>query len=248
MYLVSVVLQIILESLPISSSGHVRLLGLVTPEYIDRLAHGATVVVLLIYFHKELRSLVAEWRMRGHWLLCWMALIVVANSVTVGLFVALAEVAAVMPLWAGFFFTGCALLSTRWTVAQSDYSTQVAPSYGNMVAIGVVQGCARLPGISRLGSTYAAACWLGYSPRVAFRLSCAVQLPLFCAGFAEGVVSAWRSGALAGSLTISGAIAICCAIICAYCVLWWVERLMVQQRIWYLGWYMLLPTLVALIS
>lgn len=83
MYLLAFIVQIILESLPISSSGHAQLLGLQMPKCLDRLALGPTIVVLMFYFHKELFALMKDIKNQWRWLCSWGLLIVMATSVTV---------------------------------------------------------------------------------------------------------------------------------------------------------------------
>lgn len=242
MYLFSVALQIILESLPISSSGHARLLGVLMPDYIDKLAHGPTVVIICVYFYKDLCNLLFNFKRFGQEVAVWSLSIVMATSVTVGLYLFMQSMSNHFPLWIGFLVTASLLFSTRWL---PDHHA-IAPSFTKIVVLGALQGVAGLPGISRLAITYVGACWLGYSPSIAFRISCALQVPLFMAGFLLGCVGAWHHGGV--SMSLGGLLVICGAMVVAYFLLWFVERLMLEGRLWYLGWYMLLPTCCALIS
>src|SRR4029079_4978590 len=73
----------------------------------------------------------------------------------------------------GFLGTSLALISTRWAPRGKDD----VPSILGSVAIGVAQGLAVLPGLSRSGSTIAAALWLGVRPERAFELSMLISLP-----------------------------------------------------------------------
>ena len=244
MYLISVVLQIILESLPISSTGHLNLIGRSLPDYIDRLAQGPTVIVLLLYFYREILSALFDLKNRWRGMLAWLLLLAMANSVSVLVIVLFSGISAVFPLWLGFAITGLLLFSTRWCASGNDNE----PDFMKVCTLGVVQGVAALiSGLSRLGATYTVGCWLGFSPRVAFRISCAIQLPLIAAGFLEGLVSVVRHGTIIPVSFIATA-AIVGAMIIAYLLLWCVEWLMVHNKIWYVGWYMLVPTLLAAIS
>lgn len=73
----------------------------------------------------------------------------------------------------GFALTGAILLSTRW-VKPKD---REVPTLIGALAIGVAQGIAVLPGVSRSGSTIALALWLGVRPDRAFELSMLMSLP-----------------------------------------------------------------------
>ena len=240
MCFLSVVLQIILESLPVSSSGHAIMLGHVLPNYIDRLAGGATAIMLIVYFCKDIVGVCRGLSVHYERVASLLLLIVVANSVTVFVYTLLKPVSVIFPLWVGFLVTALSLLSLVW--CQDSQSRPI--TYVSMFLLGLVQGCASLPGISRLASTYVAASWFGFSPAIAFRISCALQLPLFCVGFLEGFVTAWRTGTL-WAFNPLWLLPIIGAMVIAYFLLWAVELLMRAGKLWYIGLYMLLPTFIA---
>jgi undecaprenyl-diphosphatase len=73
----------------------------------------------------------------------------------------------------GFATTGVLLLSTRWVKPKE----REVPTLLGAIAIGVAQGIAVLPGVSRSGSTITLALWLGVRPDRAFELSMLMSLP-----------------------------------------------------------------------
>jgi undecaprenyl-diphosphatase len=73
----------------------------------------------------------------------------------------------------GFLGTSLALISTRWAPA----GKKDVPSAVGAVLIGLAQGLAVLPGLSRSGSTITTALWLGVRPERAFELSMLMSLP-----------------------------------------------------------------------
>lgn len=245
MYLISMILQIIFESLPISSSGHMQMLHMSMPEYLDRLSVGPTLIMLACYFYKEIIAILLDIRSRASWILSWGVCLGSATLVTVFLYelinYLLLENIIAFPLWIGFGLTACMLFSLKWCI----YNNETRPQFLKLLLIGFAQGCARLPGVSRLGTTYTVACWLGFSPYRAFRISCALQAPLFFAGFLQGFVKAWSLGELVIPLPYIAFAGIVVATVIAYFLLWLVEVLMVQRKIWCVGWYMLLVTLVS---
>ena len=242
MQFVSVVLQIIIESLPVSSSGHAQLLGLSLPDSIDRLTGGATVIVLMIYFFRDIVFWINYGINKPKKIFSFLLLIMMADSVTVFLYTLLKAVSPVFPLWFGFLITALALLSLAWRV----HDAQKNIDYKSFFLIGLVQGIACLPGISRLATTYTAAAWSGYPPAVAFRISCALQIPLFAAGFLEGLHTLWPQR-FALQIDLLHVVMIIGAMIGAYLLLWLVEKLMKSHTLWYLGWYMFIPVFVAYI-
>ena len=73
----------------------------------------------------------------------------------------------------GLLVTAAMLLSTRWV----DTGNDEVPGLEGAALIGVAQGLAVLPGLSRSGSTIAMALWLGVRPDRAFELSMLMSLP-----------------------------------------------------------------------
>jgi undecaprenyl-diphosphatase len=239
MNMMAFLVQIVLESLPISSSGHAQLLGLQMPDYLDRLALGPTLVVLAFYFYKEIVAVLLNFKKHWRWVCAWALLIIMATSVTVFCYEIIDQwlrMASVpFSLWLGCVLTTGLLFSLRWC----SYGVEAEPNFWKFFFLGVAQGLARLPGVSRLGTTYVVACWLGYTPQTAFRISCALQAPLFAAGFLEGVVKVWQRGGLGFEITPLVMLLLVVAMVIAYLLLWFVEELMVRHVVWYVGWYTL---------
>jgi undecaprenyl-diphosphatase len=73
----------------------------------------------------------------------------------------------------GFMVTAIVLWSTRWVRPGKEEW----PTLLGAVLIGIAQGVAVLPGVSRSGSTIAMALWLGVRPDRAFELSMLISLP-----------------------------------------------------------------------
>jgi undecaprenyl-diphosphatase len=100
----------------------------------------------------------------------------------------------------GFIVTSLVLVSTRW-VRPGD---QQWPTLVGALIIGLAQGVAVLPGVSRSGSTIAMALWLGVRPDRAFELSMLMSLPAVAGAIllelpkVSGTASGF-SGALVGA-------------------------------------------------
>lgn len=73
----------------------------------------------------------------------------------------------------GFVATAAILISTRWARA----GQHEVPTIVGAVLIGIAQGLAVVPGVSRSGSTIAMALWLGVRPDRAFELSMLMSVP-----------------------------------------------------------------------
>jgi undecaprenyl-diphosphatase len=80
----------------------------------------------------------------------------------------------------GFFLTSGVLLSLRW-VPRGEFG-ELTPFQALLV--GIVQGVAVMPGVSRSGAAIGAGLWMGLRPERAFELSLMLSIPAFVATIA----------------------------------------------------------------
>lgn len=189
------------EFLPISSSGHLALLqnrfglggeGLLA---FDLLLHCATLLAVLIFFRRDLCALAAEWLQgcvsqgeRGSegWRYGWAIL---AGTAVTGV--------AAMPLkemaesaMQSQIAVGSGLLVTAGLL----FLVPLAPErdrklyLGAALCVGLAQGLAVFPGVSRSGATIAAGVFLGLTVGEAFRFSFLLSIPaILGASLLEGL-------------------------------------------------------------
>lgn len=179
-------MQIVLESFPISSSGHCLLFEQMfhncqlpatwshLRSYIMYLFHIPTALVISIYFFKE-------WSFPFvHIKRCWPIVLkialytVVADLITVCLYVFKQYYEISLPLSVGFIFTALMLYSLRWC----DDGISTGWTLSQAIILGCAQAIAFLPGISRFGITFVAARWMGIVPRRAFQIALLIHFPL----------------------------------------------------------------------
>lgn len=194
------IIQGLTEFLPVSSSGHLvifqHLFGLKTPElFFDVCVHTGTLAAVIIFFRTELISVLravyfhaiavikkrqplmpdradADLRLAG--------LIVVGSIPTaiIGLlFHRIAERLFSSPVLAGsmLILTGVVLWLTRYIKTEGVGISSVSPV--RAMGIGLVQGIAIIPGISRSGSTIAAGLFLNLNRQTATRFSFLLSIP-----------------------------------------------------------------------
>ncbi len=185
------VVQALTEFLPVSSSGHLVLTQAWFGEHeVDALftvlLHAATMVAVVVYFRREMAELVlgvtgkrgvtlpfAGFETKAVWL------IVLANIPTavIGLLVdVFLEDAVSTP-----FFVGCMLLLTGgllWMARDRNPVRSIAEMTAvDALLIGVVQGIAVFPGLSRSGTTIVAAMFLGVERTLAAKFSLLISIP-----------------------------------------------------------------------
>lgn len=239
-------IQLITESLPISSSGHVTLAEhFLSPDKTSFLSqsmsyflHGPTSIILMLFFRKRWFFILRHpWRCRFI-ILRLLLYGFCAEIATLFWFFLLQKFSLSVPLSLGFFITACLLLSLRYAPKHSSSLTAIKAT-----VIGFVQGMALLPGISRLGSTYSIGRHLGLSPQLSFVFSCTIEWPLITVGFFKG---AWELAAQ-GAFPHSMLACLVVASVLSYVALSVTYTMALRSTLWHWGIYMIVPTMAALL-
>lgn len=218
------VVQGLTEFLPISSSGHLVVteaaIGLTTPGVTVEVAlHVATLLAVLVVYRVRIGRLV--WGIMASQGDAWryVGLLAVASlpAAVVGLafeewFTRVFD--SLLAVGVNFLVTGAVLWSTRHV---RERGTAAQPTVVGAGEIGVAQAFAILPGISRSGTTVAAAMWLGLDPVRAAEFSFLMAVPAIAGAAAlqlsslSGNLAAVGNGPLAasfGAALVSGVLAI----------------------------------------
>lgn len=159
------ILQGITEFLPVSSSGHLVLLEKLmgeqqVPLIYDILLHAASLLAVVIFFRKKiqelLKSLIDKKAKDDHF---YIAMVVLSTFVTGGLVVftkPLVHYLRENPIYmvGSFLFTAVILLVAQFLFKRVHKDKQIGIK--DSIFIGLFQGIAVLPGVSRSGSTIAA--------------------------------------------------------------------------------------------
>jgi undecaprenyl-diphosphatase len=167
------------ECFPVSSSGHLAMMqalfgGRESGGLLFEVAvHVATLIAIVFFYRKRIAELILGVLQRDPISFDYAAKLAVGTlpAVVVGL----TSKDAIERLFSSPILVGIALLvtgfivfSTRWTAPRASSST---PTWKAVVLIGCAQAFAIFPGISRSGSTVAAALALGVAPLVAAEFS-----------------------------------------------------------------------------
>jgi undecaprenyl-diphosphatase len=241
--------QVILEVLPISSSGHLQIISRYflkkreeIPEYIEHIFHVPTAIIISVFLwiHKE--CLLKDVSMMQ-----WSKLLVLvlfADLVTAICFLIVREKRKHFPLWLGFMCTMGILFAIRSLGCGGHLKITALQAAG----IGLAQGVALLPGISRLAMTYTVGCLLGLAPAVAFMFSLAIQLPLIAGAVAKACYKVIDQREEKFPISIVGICAVILSSCAAYGMLEIIFSLMVKHATGFLAWYMLIPLMLAFLS
>lgn len=191
------VLQGLTEFLPISSSGHLMLaegiFGLKGSNiFFNLILHFATLLAVLMVFWKDVVELIK------HPLGEKMRKIVVATIPTV-IFALLVkffidEFAMVQFLGFGFLISAVVILITSILQKKSNLLYKRGLGYKESFIIGLVQGLAVLPGISRSGSTICASVIQGVDREESAKFSFLISIPIILGGVLFEVFDGIRNG------------------------------------------------------
>ncbi len=229
-------LQGVAEFLPISSSGHLVLtelmLGIKPSLAFNAALHGGTLLVVVGYYRRDLWTMLRDlWTsLRGLFggrglRQIWaqdhgtrLAVLLVAGSVPtaiIGLglkgFIEKAFHSGVMTSVA-LLVTGAMLLTIRrsQSASQPDESSLVGPTAISLwmaLAVGVAQGLAIFPGISRSGATLVAALLLGAGRADAARFAFLLSVPAICGALVLESGELAKLGSVGGVSLAAGVVA-----------------------------------------
>jgi undecaprenyl-diphosphatase len=235
------IIQGLTEFLPVSSSGHLvlfqQLFGLKEAElFFDVCVHLGTLLAVMVVFRQEIKNiilalmqLISSTGSKKTILQkiesdpdLKMALLIVIGSIPTAvlgfLFRGIADrlFASVFIVGLMLMVTGLLLWLTRWAATRVEQPGADRLTPKNALIIGVVQGLAIIPGISRSGSTISIALLLGIRREMAARYSFLLSIPaIIGAGllsFKEGLSQTDQAiqisllGALAAALVGYGAL------------------------------------------
>jgi len=203
--LVLIFVQIVTESLPISSSSHFllceRLISFdghsILSSTIDFFTHGATLIIVALFFLKQwgqlfLRLIVVRLSRPSYRallsLVLKLAMLVFLADVITGFFYLVIRIGLqdfllfhTRPVvFVGLLITAFSLFSLSFLSSKSESESF---DLRKALLLGLVQGLSLLPGVSRFATTYVAARWLSISVRRAFEISFLIYVPLLVADF-----------------------------------------------------------------
>ncbi|MBN2345582.1 MAG: undecaprenyl-diphosphate phosphatase [Candidatus Aminicenantes bacterium] len=192
------VVQGLTEFFPVSSSGHLlvfqKLLDFTTlPLVYDIFFHLGTLLAVVVYFSRDLRSLVLRFRERENARLLLMIALASLPTALIGFFFrgffeSLFEQTSHLGL--AFLFSAALLLGSRYLRRQREM-----PGLPAALLIGIAQGLAIAPGVSRSGMTIAVALLLGLGFEYSFRLSFLLSIPaILGAALLEAGKIPWQGG------------------------------------------------------
>lgn len=237
-------IQGLTEFLPVSSSGHLvvgsQILALAKPSLLlDVLLHVGTLLPVLWLYRVDIGQMLASIPRLLHPRRYWqedaalrLAVCIVIGSVPTALIGFLFEeqferlFSSTLAVGCTFLLTGAILLLTRWWRPQSrddaDGETPAAfhsLTVGRALAVGLAQGCAITPGISRSGTTIATGLFCGLERELCARFSFLLSIPAIVGAT---LLELHKAGQAAGQSTFVLLLGVGAAAVSGYLALRWV--------------------------
>lgn len=228
-----VILHTIFEMIPISSSWHLAIVGGHELSKTDiYIAHVPAAIVFLCFVMPIGVRIVQQraWYRLSRWVMCGL----VADSVTALMY----GVTLIMPhigMWpyAGTIISIMTLLFVSWRY-DHDYTGLLDPTLWGSISVGMVQGVAFIPGVSRLAVTYAVGRLGGWHHDTAFMFSCALVVPLYIAyGIYAYTIEAY---------TVPDVYHVCMltlGLVAAYAMLWGTYMMFARGYAWVFAVYLI---------
>lgn len=241
--------QGITEFLPISSDGHMALVYAAigqTPDLTYEIfLHGATLLAMIAYFRNDIRELLSAWlpahknraedRRTG-------LLIVVGTAASGAIALWLEPVVEPMAAslsWVGFWFlvTASALVLAELLGARVRHTrTTAALPFWKAFGVGVAQGSAVLPGLSRSGTTIAGGMLAGLDREHAARFSFLLGIPVITLATGRDLLGLLDGSTVLPPLAVALA-GFVAALVAGYLAIWGLLAFVKEHRLYWFAAY-----------
>lgn len=230
------------EFFPVSSSGHLlifqKILGFTSlPLVYDIFFHLGTLLAVVVYFFGDLKPLALRFYEKDNFRVLLLILTASIPTAIIGFlgkdfFEALFEKTDYLGFC--FLFTAAVLLSTKFLRLKKTADFPAA------FIIGVAQGIAILPGVSRSGMTIAVALILGLGFEFSFKFSFLLSIPaILGATLLEFDKIPWQGGHWPQLL-----LAVLFSALAGFLVLGLLKKIMIREKFHFFGYYVLVLTVL----
>lgn len=243
-------IQGVTEWLPISSTGHLRLtehfLGLKVPILFDVLLHAGTLIVIILFFHKDIKKILVA---LGKWdfktedgKLIPLIIVGAIPTALIGLIFgnAIATLFSnLLPIAAAFVICGVVLYSSKIGNERKE-----SISYLEALAIGTAQGITIIPGMSRSGLTIAVALLLGTKREKAFKFSFLLSVPTIIGALGLTLYEQHEALALAGVGWTEILVGVAVSMVVGYFALTLLRKIVANKKFYLFAFYCWLLSIV----
>ena len=243
-------IQGLTEWLPISSTGHLRLtehfLDLKVPILFDVLLHAGTLMVTLLFFHKDIKNILVALGKRDfkteNGKLIPLIIVGTIPTALIGLIFGNAIEALfsnLLPIAGAFVICGVVLYSSKIGNEKKE-----SIGYLEALVIGTAQGIAIIPGISRSGLTIAVALLLGTKREKAFKFSFLLSVPAITGALGLTLYEQHAALVLAGVGWTEILVGVAVSMVVGYFALNLLRKIIAHKKFYFFAFYCWLLSIV----
>lgn len=257
--LIMSVVQGLTEFIPISSSGQLSILNMLfdgDPQAaVDFyfFLHIPTTIAAVTYFRKDIKGFLVSWLPKNATKMAAQrhttVYLVASMLVTVSMALVFAGMLAgfssnLLVLGIAFLVTAAMLVSSEYWLQKNKHTrTMDKLTFWRAAGIGLIQGFAVIPGISRSGATIAGGLWMGLSRVQATRYSFLLLIPIVIGGSLRDIARMMQGSLILPSFWIS-LVSFIIAGVVGYLTIEWMIKLVSKTS---LNWFALYATLLGLV-
>ncbi|MCW4019373.1 MAG: undecaprenyl-diphosphate phosphatase [Candidatus Bathyarchaeota archaeon] len=236
-------IQGISEWLPISSTAHLKLagefLGLTVTPFFNIILHMGTLTVLLFFFRREIKGILValahlDFKSENGMLIPRIIVATIPTAV-IGVTYSqyLQDSLGTIPIIAATFLIGGTFVySTKFAQEKQD-----TLPYKTALIMGIAQGFAIFPGLSRSGITISTALLLGLKRPKAFKFSFLLSIPAIVGDFVVEAYSEWNLFSVSGLSGITIFAGVATAAVVGYFALKLLSRIVRGRKFYYFAFY-----------
>lgn len=233
------------EFLPVSSSGHLvlfsKLFGVEEELFVSILLHVATLLSILVVYRKDV------WQMIRHPFSKQTMMIVVATIPTC--LICLALMPIIKLSFTGTILPICFLVSAILLMLSENYSKnkQTSPiSYKSAFWIGVSQGFAVFPGVSRSGTTISAGLFAGNKKEDVAKFSFLMSIPIILLSLVMEIAEIAINGMTIKTSAVGMIIAFVTAFLVGIFAIKTMMKVTQKAKLRYFSYYLILLSVISL--
>ncbi len=247
-------IQGLTEFLPVSSSGHLvlmyKLFGIESDNLLlSILLHVATLLSIVVVYHRDIWQLIRHPFCKTNICLLFATIPTVVIVLIFNKFISASFGGSTLVF--GFLITAIMLVvadylsQKRNFVSQSNDITNVNIKWWQGVIIGIVQGIACVPGISRSGSTIGSALITGVDKKTATSFSFIMSIPVIIGSLIWEIIS---DGGIVLSVNVVGVVlGVVVAFVVGVLAIRFMQKLVAGSKLYYFSYYLMILTAIIVV-
>jgi undecaprenyl-diphosphatase len=209
-------------------------------EAMDYVVHGVIAIVVAFFFFPSWRVFIKKFPF--FIIIKILCCGFITEVITVCFYILFSSISFSFSfLSVGFLITSLLLYSLRFI---NSHSSNARYNAHNAMLLGIAQGIALMPGISRFGSTFVVARWLGFSDQKAFKLSFLIAWPINCAAFFLGLFKLYQHQMLNILNLLMLLVMLIGGIFGLWCI-YVISYIIKKHRLWIFSVYTLILSIIA---